>query len=230
MIKKGHILRSALVAGLVFSGATVAGTTIVPAADWGSMITVSAGSPSNELIYEFSIAPEQALTISASFTASAYRPGSYQAGFASPGWLFVRRLCSPDCGADGTVVFDMAKPYMEDFEASDTMVLIGDVGRGTEVGDYVPGATYTTTMTWNRAAATIDITVAGAGSSFSRTVNSAADPITGLVFRGPNIGSMGASAFGNVSVMTQPVPEPEAYALLLAGLGLVGLIARRRRA
>jgi len=26
-----------------------------------------------------------------------------------------------------------------------------------------------------------------------------------------------------------PVPEPEAYAMLMAGLGLLGFIARRRR-
>jgi hypothetical protein len=27
----------------------------------------------------------------------------------------------------------------------------------------------------------------------------------------------------------QPVPEPETYAMLLAGLGLMGVVARRRR-
>lgn len=32
------------------------------------------------------------------------------------------------------------------------------------------------------------------------------------------------------AVNTTPVPEPETYAMLLAGLGLVGAIARRRRA
>ena len=29
---------------------------------------------------------------------------------------------------------------------------------------------------------------------------------------------------------TPPVPEPETYAMFLAGLGLIGAIARRRRA
>lgn len=33
----------------------------------------------------------------------------------------------------------------------------------------------------------------------------------------------------NISPITAPVPEPETYALMLAGLGLVGWVARRRR-
>lgn len=38
-----------------------------------------------------------------------------------------------------------------------------------------------------------------------------------------------AGAFGgNASVVYLPVPEPESYAMLLAGLGLMGLVARRR--
>ena len=41
----------------------------------------------------------------------------------------------------------------------------------------------------------------------------------------------GKAAFevANISV-TAPIPEPETYALMLAGLGLMGFIARRRRA
>lgn len=33
----------------------------------------------------------------------------------------------------------------------------------------------------------------------------------------------------NIKVVTAPIPEPEIYALLLAGLGLMGFVARRRR-
>ncbi len=35
--------------------------------------------------------------------------------------------------------------------------------------------------------------------------------------------------FDNVRLNVSPVPEPETYALILAGLGLVGIAARRRR-
>jgi PEP-CTERM motif len=39
-------------------------------------------------------------------------------------------------------------------------------------------------------------------------------------------GSVGFT--GSISITAQPVPEPETYALLLAGLGIVGWVARRR--
>ena len=32
-----------------------------------------------------------------------------------------------------------------------------------------------------------------------------------------------------VKLMSAPIPEPETYALMLAGLGLVGFMARRRK-
>ena len=49
--------------------------------------------------------------------------------------------------------------------------------------------------------------------------------ITSLSFN--NVPSTDAFETANYSVT--PVPEPETYALLLAGLGAVGFVARRRR-
>jgi hypothetical protein len=42
-------------------------------------------------------------------------------------------------------------------------------------------------------------------------------------------GSSGTWRFDMVTVSAAPVPEPEQYALILAGLGLVGALARRRK-
>jgi hypothetical protein len=42
-------------------------------------------------------------------------------------------------------------------------------------------------------------------------------------------GSQGGFYAGGLIAETAPIPEPETYALMLAGLGIVGFIARRRR-
>ncbi len=49
-----------------------------------------------------------------------------------------------------------------------------------------------------------------------------------LQVSGSMVSNTGGS-FGG-SVMLQPVPEPETYGMMLAGLGVVGLLARRRKA
>lgn len=43
-------------------------------------------------------------------------------------------------------------------------------------------------------------------------------------------GTAGTNRFDMVAVMAAPVPEPETYALMLAGLAAVGLLVRRRQA
>ena len=52
-----------------------------------------------------------------------------------------------------------------------------------------------------------------------------------LEFAGTNpLNKADTSAFlDNVKMTVTPVPEPEAYAMLLAGLGIIGAVARRRK-
>lgn len=51
------------------------------------------------------------------------------------------------------------------------------------------------------------------------------------VLRFANISNQGASQLGidNVSLQVTPVPEADTYAMLLAGLGMIGFVARRRQ-
>lgn len=217
----------ALVATLAFGGAAQAGTDItVPISDWGLMQSVAGDvNGSNRLFYPFAVTPDQPLSVSVTFKPSGYIPGRYDPGYISPGWFAVMRPCYPNCGFDGNVIFEMRKPYNTDFTGTMTQILIGDGGRVVgKVADYLPGASYLTTLTWNRAARTIDIDVGG----YHRTVDSYGEAISGLVFYGPTDAHM-VSEFGQLSVMTQAVPEPGVWALLLAGLGAVALKAGRRQ-
>jgi len=46
---------------------------------------------------------------------------------------------------------------------------------------------------------------------------------------GVTTGSLGGIYTGAISIVPAPVPEPETFAMLLAGLGVMGAIARRRK-
>lgn len=76
------------------------------------------------------------------------------------------------------------------------------------------------------AAETFDPAAAWSDPSFSRgewTLAAGTYSIAGTATASPYDGGIGA-------LSVTPVPEPESYALMLAGLGLVGFAVRRRRA
>ncbi len=74
----------------------------------------------------------------------------------------------------------------------------------------------------------INLNVVNAGAQFSASYynNIPVSGILTLIINGSTTG--GASYAGTLDV-TSPVPEPETYGMLLAGLGVVGFLARRRR-
>lgn len=71
----------------------------------------------------------------------------------------------------------------------------------------------------------------GADSQFGSWAHTAASAV--FTFQIEGVGNQVLSdeswAMDNLSVSITPVPEPETYAMLLAGLGIMGAVARRRK-
>jgi hypothetical protein len=92
------------------------------------------------------------------------------------------------------------------------------------------GASFTTLLgaTNLKAYGTGDLSTLLSGYSFSFTADSAT---TRLQFSDTSFNTYSVDGVvDNVSVVTTPVPEPETYALMLAGLGVMTVVARRRKA
>jgi PEP-CTERM motif/Protein of unknown function (DUF642) len=92
------------------------------------------------------------------------------------------------------------------------------------------GASFTTLLgaTNLKAYGTGDLSTLLSGYSFSFTADSAS---TRLQFSDTSFNTYSVDGVvDNVSVVTTPVPEPETYALMLAGLGVMTVVARRRKA
>jgi len=72
-----------------------------------------------------------------------------------------------------------------------------------------------------------------AAANYSYYLFNAASPVSSLTFNttaGVAVNANGMpQEFSHANLYVGPVPEPESYAMMLAGLGLMGFIARRRK-
>jgi hypothetical protein len=114
--------------------------------------------------------------------------------------------------------------------------------------EYGFGATMATVSAWTApggsfdfaspvfgttAAAAVDGNGAGRVANLGGTVNTTWAPGSTLWVRWAEVNDANSDhslAIDNVSLSVTAVPEPSTYAMLLAGLGAVGFMARRRRA
>jgi hypothetical protein len=105
----------------------------------------------------------------------------------------------------------------------DVLVSIVGIGRGTVSNAsyaFATGSAEPTAWTWSPFAVTT-----AANNTFSYTTT-----VSGLTAGQTYwIDLKGNLARGSYAVTLTPVPEPESYAMLLAGLGLMGVVARRRK-
>lgn len=71
----------------------------------------------------------------------------------------------------------------------------------------------------------------GADARFGDWAHSASSAVITFQIEGPGIQPLSDEswAMDNLSVSVTPVPEPESYAMMLAGLGLLGFVARKQR-
>ena len=82
----------------------------------------------------------------------------------------------------------------------------------------------------------LDDAQVGGGWLFNGTTGSTVNTVTNLhignyYFRVSGVGGLGGGQYLlNSTVVTAPIPEPETYALMVAGLSVLGFVARRKKA
>lgn len=125
-----------------------------------------------------------------------------------------------------------------DWNLSDSVKILGgytnNIGRADELNLFDGSGTLVDRLTYgdntiggprtqNASAYASSAAALGANDATRWVLSSAGDAESSYVSLSGAIGSPGYTAFAAA------VPEPETYAMLLAGLGMVGLVARRRK-
>jgi hypothetical protein len=107
--------------------------------------------------------------------------------------------------------------------------IISSISSSAGTGLALTGLSLYDAATRNNLVATGTAAQSGAADVWTITANNLAAGSYYLQVSG-NLVSADAASFGGAAALTTPVPEPETYGMMLAGLGIVGALARRRKA
>ena len=232
------VLKAGLIAttvGLLFAGNAMAavtnggfaGNSLTGWSFLGDVTTASGGAFLTTASLADDDFPEDAGTFNASGT-SAYDIAL--GGFESFAGLNAGALDTPDFAYEGSLL-----KQTFNVNAGDTLSFNWNMftNEGTNA-DYafvaINGALTTLSAASNATVASVPYSFSTGASVFSQTFASASS-VT-LAFGVVDLGDYGVTSalwLDNVKLVAAPVPEPETYAMLLAGLGFVMVSSRRRK-
>ena len=206
-----------------FAGNSLAGWTTL-----GDVTTASGGAFLTTASLEFQDDfPEDAGTFNASQVNSAYDVAS--GGFEAFAGLDLGALDTPDFAYEGSLLKQTIT-----VSAGDTLSFNWNMftNEGTNA-DYafvvINGALSILSPAANATIPSVPYDLSTGASVFSQTFASASS--VNLAFGVVDLGDYGVTSalwLDNVKLVAAPVPEPETYAMLLAGLGIIGASSRRR--
>ena len=235
-------LKTSLIAatvGLLFAGNAMAaitnggfaGNSLTGWSILGDVTTQSGGAFLTTASLAQDDFPEDAATFNASGTA-AYDISL--GGFETFAGLNTGDLDTPDFAYEGSLLKQIITVDAGDTLSFNWNMFSNENGEALPKSDYafvaINGVKTTLSSATNTLIPSVPYDFSTGASLFSQTFANAAQ--INLVFGVVDVTDYGVTSalwLDNVKLVAAPIPEPETYAMLLAGLGVVGAMARRRK-
>ena len=205
-------MKKSLIAALVFASASLAGSAAF------AQTTTGGGTTTGSTTKVVGNTPQTInLTDGAGFFGDTFAANNQGSTFSDRFNFDVANMTGTGTGTTGTTGTGM----------NSLDAIISSISRSADTGLAITGLSlYNSAGTLVSSGKMLD---QGAVDVWTISGNNLASGNYYLQVTGNLVGNTGA-AFGGAISMAAPVPEPETYGMMLAGLGVLGFLARRRKA